>query len=339
MVAAGASAQQVGSSQFPGNGSAVDLAALAGPRFLVTVDTEEEFDWNAPFSRDGHGLSHLVEVPRFQTLCRLYDVTPLYLVDYPVVADGFGAELFSGLAKDGDAEIGLQLHPWVTPPFVEEVSEKNSYSCNLPAELERAKLHSLFELVVKRLGVKPESYRAGRYGAGARTPTFLSELGMRADSSVRACFDYSDQGGPDYSRHPVTPYWVERGKLLEIPLTTVFAGMAKNAGSWLFDRAFRTETMRSLLARSGMLERISLTPEGIPIEKAIEAIDIALEAKLPILVFSFHSPSLAIGHTPYVNDMRQLELFYQWWHLVFDHLRRRGVAPTTIREISTAAFR
>jgi hypothetical protein len=29
----------------------------AAPRFLVTVDTEEEFDWASPLHRDAHGLA------------------------------------------------------------------------------------------------------------------------------------------------------------------------------------------------------------------------------------------------------------------------------------------
>ena len=40
-------------------------------------------------------------------------------------------------------KIGAHLHPWVNPPFVESVSNYNSYPGNLPGALERAKLHKL----------------------------------------------------------------------------------------------------------------------------------------------------------------------------------------------------
>ena len=96
--------------------------------------------------------------------------------------------------------------------------------------------------------------------------------------------------------------------------------------------------MRALLARGGMLERIALTPEGIPLSKALEAIDLALEAALPVLTFSFHSPSLAAGHTPYVRCEQELETFYIWWEEVFAHLRKRKVAPSSIAAIAGAAF-
>lgn len=246
--------------------------------------------------------------------------------------------MFGDWARTGVAEIGLQLHPWVTPPFVETVNSQNSYACNLPPETERAKLRSLYEIVEKRIGVRAESYRAGRYGAGASTADFLAELGVRVDTSVRSLFDYRQQGGPNYARCPLTPYWVQEGKLIELPVTSVFGGALRSMGPVLFDQMFASEAMRSVLARGGLLERIALTPEGIPLDKAIEAIDIALEARLPVLTFSFHSPSLAVGHTPYVRTEQQLELFYAWWHAVFAHLAKRGVKPGSVNQIVNAVF-
>lgn len=323
---------------FPKSGPSVDIAQLATPCFLVTVDTEEEFDWSASFSRDRHGLTHLKAIEPFQKLCERNGVKPVYLLDYPVAQDGFGAELFADWVRNNVAEVGLQLHPWVTPPFDEEVNVHNSYACNLAPELERAKLFALYELVEKKIGCHPDSYRAGRYGAGAHTPDILVELGVRVDSSVRSLFDYQSQGGPNYARCPLEPYWARPGKLIELPVTSLFGGFFRSIGPVLFDQIFGSETMRSLLARSGMLERIALTPEGIPVDKAIQAIDLALEQNLPVLTFSFHSPSLAVGHTPYVRTEKELEDFYLWWDLVFAHLAKRNITPSSINEVATVAF-
>ncbi|MGL5838462.1 MAG: polysaccharide deacetylase family protein [Sphingorhabdus sp.] len=323
---------------FPHQGDSVDLSKLGGPTFVVTVDTEEEFDWAAPFSRNRHDLTHLEGIGRFQSLCESYGVQPVYLIDYPVAANDYGAELFHDFAKREVAEIGLQLHPWVNPPFDEAVTPYNSFACNLVPELERAKLFALYEIIEKRIGVAAESYRAGRYGAGAYTPAFLTELGVKVDTSVRSLFDYSQQGGPNYARCPLTPYWVNDRALLELPVTSVFGGAAKFAGPLIFDRGFQSEPMRALLARGRLLERIALTPEGIPADKAIDAIDLALKAPLPVLVFSFHSPSLAVGHTPYVRDTYDLEKFYAWWIRVFDHLKAKNIRPATFKDVAAAAF-
>jgi hypothetical protein len=50
-------------------GSAAAFAPGFGQRVLLTVDTEEEFDWRADFRRDGYGLSHVAAIPRFQSFC------------------------------------------------------------------------------------------------------------------------------------------------------------------------------------------------------------------------------------------------------------------------------
>lgn len=313
-----------------------DLSALGSPRFVLTIDTEEEFDWTKPFAREGYGTGHLKAIPRFQALCDEFGIKPCYLVDYPITQDQFGIDLLGAYANAGTAEIGVQLHPWVNPPFDEALSALNSYACNLPEPLERAKLTILHQAIVGRTGIKPDAYRAGRYGAGPATPAILEDLGISIDSSVRARFDYSEQGGPNYTHHPVTPYWIKRARLLELPLTTVFAGAMRSAGNVVFGEWFGSQTARSVLARSNMLERIALTPEGIPLGKALVAIDLALEERAPVIILSFHSPSLAVGHTPYVRDDHQLEELYQWFRQVFRHLQNSGVRPTTMAEIKTA---
>jgi hypothetical protein len=315
----------------------VNFASFDQPRFIVTVDTEEEFDWSAPFTRDRHGTSHVADIVRFQKLCDANDVRPAYLVDYPIARDGAAIEMLGGFAADKRADIGVQLHPWVNPPFDEVPSVVNSYACNLPPELERAKLTTLYNRIVEAFGIQPQIYRAGRYGAGFETRRILADLGMAIDTSVRPLFDYADQGGPNYAECPLQPYWIYDDKMIELPLTTVFGGILSGAGKGLYARAFETSGSRGILARTGLLERIALTPEGIPIEKAIKAVDIAIAQHLPILNFSFHSPSLAVGHTPYVRSKEDLESFYDWWQQLFAHLALRGVKPTHVSEIKAAA--
>lgn len=318
--------------------SDIDLSRLGSPRFVVTVDTEEEFDWTGPFTRDQHGLTHVSAIDRFQRLCDENLIKPSYLIDYPIATDKAAIELLGGYADQQRAEIGVQLHPWVSPPFKEDVSVYNSFACNLPVELEREKLGGLHRAIVSNFGVQPDSYRAGRYGAGPATPAILQELGVAIDTSVRSRFDYSDQNGPDYTKHPLTPYWLVEGSVMELPVTTVFGGSLRGAGDFLFTLTSSSANARAILSRTAMLERIALTPEGIPLDKALQAIDLALEAELPVLNFSFHSPSLAVGHTPYVRTEQDLAQFYHWWEEVFVHLARSGVRPVTMAEIKSAAM-
>jgi hypothetical protein len=82
-----------------------------------------------------------------------------------------------------------------------------------------------------------------------------------------------------------------------------------------------------------LIERIALTPEGISLPKALEGIDLAITEGVKIINLSFHSPSLAVGHTPYVRDDHQLQELYDWFKGVFAHLQASGVRPTTMAEI------
>ena len=75
------------------------------------------------------------------------------------------------------------------------------------------------------------------------------------------------------------------------------------------------------------------------LEDAIRGIDIALDDGLPLLVFSFHSPSLRPGHTPYVRSDRDLDALYDWWRRVFDYCAARGVEPATVGQIMRAVER
>lgn len=311
-----------------------------GRRFLVTVDTEEEFDWNRPLARDAHGLVHVPRLSRFQQFCEGEGVVPVYLVDWPIAQSRDAADILRGPLANGRAELGIQLHPWVNPPFEEEVNEHNSFAGNLPPSLERAKFIGLRKLIEKNFETAPTIYRAGRYGVGPATSAILQEGGIAIDSSVRSHFDYSAGGGPNYRRHPLEPYWADDERtLLELPLTTAFWGMLRRQGGWLYPALSSMPQLRGALARLGMLERIPLTPEGISVEEAIRAIDIALDDGLPLLVFSFHSPSLSPGYTPYVRNSADVDRLYDWWERVFAYLELRGVRPTTVAEVMDAVER
>jgi hypothetical protein len=305
-----------------------------GQRFLLTVDTEEEFDWSRPLQRTGHSLDTVPRLRKFQDFCEQHGVAPVYLIDYPVAMSSLAAEILREPLAQGRAEIGVQLHPWVSPPHDEEVTPANSYAGNLPPALERAKLLHLRDTIEKNFGVAPLIYRAGRYGVGIHTAGFLREAGIAIDSSVRSGYDYGAGHGPDFTGLPLEPWWIgETGGLMELPLTTVFGGLLRRAGPALFPLISQVPALPGAMARLGLLDRIPLTPEGTWIAEALRAIDLAVEAELPILVFSFHSPSLSPGYTPYVRRDAQLADFYEWWRQAFARLAERGVAPTTVRDL------
>ena len=321
-------------TQLPDRADLVRFEPGQGQRFIVTVDTEEEFDWGKPIARSGHTVQTVARLARFQEFCEGLGVCPIYLVDYPIISSEPAVEILRDAVAASSAEVGVQLHPWVNPPFEEEVSEFNSFVGNLPAELEQRKFRELRDAIEQRIGIAPLIYRAGRYGVGPNTLPILREGGIRIDTSVRSRFDYSSTGGPNFRDFPLSPWWLDReAGLLELPLTTVYWGPLRQLGPWLYPKMWRVPRLRGALARIGMLERIPLTPEGVTLEEAQRGIDIAIDDGLPVLVFSFHSPSLAPGFTPYVRSEDDLDRFYDWWRAVFAHLARREVKPSRVSEL------
>ena len=324
-------------TDLPTKADAVRFKPGFGQRYIVTVDTEEEFDWTKPIARDGHTLHSVARLARFQEFCEAKGVCPIYLVDYPIITSPTAVEILRNAVAAGKAEVGVQLHPWVSPPFDEEVSQFNSFAGNLPTELERVKFRNLRDAIENAIGKAPLMYRAGRYGVGPNTADILSDGGIAVDTSVRATFDYSTGGGPNFRDFPITPYWIDRTKgLMELPLTTVYWGLLRQFGTALYARMWRVPRLRGALARIGMLERIPLTPEGVTIEEALRGIDTAIDMQLPVLVFSFHSPSLAPGFTPYVRNEDDLDALYDWFRQAFAYLERRGVRPTKVSELIDA---
>ncbi len=324
----------------PSSDAIAQFAPSFGTRFIVTVDTEEEFDWNQPLTRDEHGVDHIRRLAKFQEFCDGEGVVPTYLIDWPIAQSKLAAEILREPLAQGRAHIGVQLHPWVNPPFEEDVSPQNSFAGNLPKELEQSKFSNLRRVIESRFGITPLIYRAGRYGLGPHTAEMLSEHGIAIDTSVRPHFDYSAGGGPDYRRFPLAPYWLDDEKtLLELPLTTTFWGLLRNLGPWIYPRLWRVPQLRGILAKMRLIERIPLTPEGVGMDEAIRGIDIALDEGLPLLVLSFHSPSLRPGDTPYVRDEADLDDLYDWWRRVFAYLRTREVKSTSVNDIMRAVIR
>lgn len=324
-------------TDLPGPEAQVQFPADFGTRFIVTVDTEEEFDWGAPFTVDGHSLHAVGELATFQAFCEAAGVCPLYLIDYPVATCPTAAQVLRDAVVAGRAEVGVQLHPWVNPPHEETVNVANSFAGNLPAALEREKFNRLRDAIEDNFGRAPRIYRAGRYGVGPNTPAILRDGGIAIDTSARARFDYSAGGGRNFRDLPVHPWWLDRtGGLMELPLTTVYWGPLRRIGHWLYPKLWRVPRLRGVLSRIGLLERIPLTPEGVSPIEAVRGIDMALRDGLPVLVFSFHSPSLQPGHTPYVRTEADLAQFYAWWRTVFAELARRGVKPVSVAEIMAA---
>ena len=290
----------------------VRIPPQESPRLHVVIDTEEEFDWDAPYSRGNVSVSAMRHIGRAQAVFDRYGIVPTYVIDYPVATQAAASEPLAALAADGRCEIGAHLHPWVNPPFAEEATVAASFTGNLPAALQRAKISRLREAICAGLAVEQRMFKAGRYGLSRQPIRILEDLDFDIDGSVCPRFDFRSQAGPSYegwdsSLRFLTP------RLLEIPCTVDYTGWAGPLRASLHRAALSPPALRlrapGVLARLRATNRIMLSPEGNTLAEMCALTAALIDRGQRHFTLSFHSPSVEPGHTPYVRTAHDLEQF------------------------------
>ena len=217
------------------------LAALNDGSSIATlvVDAEEDFDWDTPLRGASYSTDCMKNIRDLQEIVAVYGIVPAYLLTYPVLEDPVAVRLLQRYVDSGKCVVGIQLHPWTTPPFGDDLGLTKSFSANLPANLEEQKLIRLIKKFVECFGNSPKIYRAGRYGLSRDTTTLLETHGLAIDTSVAPRTDFRKEGGPDYRRYDYRPFWFGRQRaMLELPLCRSVVGWAGRHGAALYRAAF-----------------------------------------------------------------------------------------------------
>ena len=315
------------------------------PLFLLTVDTEEEWDWAGAFPRPPFSTKNIEQIAPFQAFCKELNIKPTYFVDYAVADHPEHAAMLNSYLLNGECDIGAHLHPWTTPPVDEVVNDVNSHAVNLPLSLFTKKMQSLTSKLEQVFGTHPYSYRAGRWGVNAQHLKVLTDLGYRVDSSVRPF--YKDQAF-SYESAPTRPYWPssidalaladECGGILEIPATNGY-----NFSNFELLDQIRTKLsiapmnrlhLIGMLWRIGLMRQISVTPEGTNASDVCRCIDACIKRGDQIITMFFHSSDLLPGSTPYVRTEADKVRFMQLIQQCVEHVRRKHSASmTTMRDI------
>jgi len=293
------------------------------PTLIVVIDTEEEFDWGAPFDSRARSTENIFYQPLAQEVMDRHGVVPTYVVDHPVADTPAAAAILRKIAEDGRCEIGAHLHPWVTPPHEEAVNEFNSFPGNLGPALEREKLARLTDRIELAFGKRPEVYKAGRYGIGPATFSTLQELGFWIDASVVPHTDFSDRQGPDFTKFPAGPFRPVP-RILELPLSVHFVGALASAGSAFYPLLGFQPGARlrlpGIAARLSLLERLRLSPEDHSLADMLRQTRAALRRGERYFMLTYHSSTLLPGATEYVRDesdrsrfLKRLDGFLQFF--------------------------
>jgi hypothetical protein len=291
---------------------ALYLPAEWPPTLVVVVDTEEEFDWNAPFDSNSCSTTNILFQPLAQEIMDRHGIVPIYMVDYSVADTPEAVSVLRTIADNGRCEIGAHLHPWVCPPHQEVINTYNSFPGNLPPALEREKLVRLTARIEDAFGRRPTIYKAGRYGLGPATFATLLELGYRVDTSVVPRTNFSASGGPDFTAFPSGPF-LAGADLIALPLSVHFTGALAVAGPKLYPSLTAPSAawlrLPGLTARLGLLERLRLSPEGHSLNEMKRQTRSAIARGERYFMLTYHSSTLLPGGTPYVRSVADRDAF------------------------------
>ena len=281
------------------------------PRFLMTIDVEEEFVWTE-YSRDRHVVRGADALAEFHEGFHALGIKPVYLLSYPVLLDKNFRRLFRTILADGAGELGVHLHSWTTPPFWEEPNVFSSYQCNLPEHIERRKLERLAREFEDCFGQPVLIHRAGRWGGSEQTSALLEQLAIPVDLSPSVGYSDPSIGGPDCTNLDGRPFWSgPRKTVLTIPASAI---NNLRGPQWVSNAFFaaldRSSTLRSLDNVLKVGKPVRFSPEGNPAEMLVSMAQELKRRALPVCVFTLHSSSLYVGGNPYsqnesvVNDIK-----------------------------------
>lgn len=210
----------------------------------------------------------------------------------------------------GGAEIGAHLHgEFVEPNADWSCTRTDTPQCEYPRTLEREKLLTLTRTIERVTGLRPESFRAGRFGYSESTFAFLSEQGYVVDSSVTPFWRQSFRGGitRDHWGERPEPFVIladGQGGIVEIPVTIAVPGLLRFP-SGLLALGKRRELARKVLKGiSGNKGRaVWLRPIRSTAGEMIRLMESVLECwrgpKPAVLNMMFHSNELMAGMSPY----------------------------------------
>ena len=317
-------------------------------QFIITIDTEGDNQWD-------HGRELTVEnikfVPRFQKLCERYCIKPTYMVTSEVCEDPFAQELFSDYLLSGRAEIGAHLHAWSTPPFLDRdglrLNDCNHTFAHELSDLQlNEKLKVLTEQIENSFGIRPSSFRSGRYGFNSNVAKALLTNNYLVDSSVTPYIDWSvhkglpgGSGGPDFM--DITPmpfsYEFDNKSLLEIPITILPTRFPLNRSAILARYYFRN-VGNSIVLRA--LRRLAFKHQPLWLRPNLwmsnnlfcDLIDEAERLRLPHLVMMFHSSELMPGCSIYWTNEDAIEQLYDQLEGFFNILRDKSIESVTLTE-------
>jgi hypothetical protein len=313
--------------------------------YMMTIDTEEEWDWDKGWPTKNLSLSNIESLPRFQELCDRHGVATTYFADQAVVESSHARDILLSLADRPNVEIGMHIHPWNTPPILSNgpIRTRETFLHNLPASLIQEKLASVYQCF-QNAGLKPTSFRGGRFSSGSAVHEFLQDHGFLADASVCPFSTWVDEGSPDYRTRGLEPVRLPPKKLSqsalwEIPLTLAFTRRPFQLWRRWYNLVEHSWLSKLRLIgigeRLGLVRKVWLSFESPLGAHMTELLDRLQQASVDTICFIIHSSSLLPGGNSFSRTPADVERLFARADSIFRLMQDNpAFQPATVSQVA-----
>jgi hypothetical protein len=211
-------------------------SALESPFFCFTLDTEPDNLWA---NRPSLSFSHFDRLLEFHRELMARGARPTYLTTSEVAEHRKSARILEQILDTGRAEVGAHFHTWTRSwPFpVPDLGKPAIHACahQLGQEIEEQMLDYTCTVLEREVGVRPVSYRGGRWSLNGSSVRSLRNCGIRIDSTMTPGINWVEPGfpllsGPDFRQAPRQPHYLAgdtldpraEGDVLELPVGASF---------------------------------------------------------------------------------------------------------------------
>jgi hypothetical protein len=286
--------------------------------FTLSIDTEED-NWTP--AREGITTTNIRRVPSFNERFQRRGVRPTYFVSYQVAVCPEATGVMRTVHGGGGAEIGAHLHPWNTPPET-GLEDRVTMLMNYPPDAQEAKVHALVAAIEENIGVRPLTFRAGRFGFAASTVPALSRNGLNVDSSVTPLVTWEAyDDGPSFLEAPLNIYRFDPedplrpggpdSAMLEVPISIGATRFAPDTWPRLArlrqNRVVRALRLNGIASRLNLLRWVIMSPETNSAADMIRASRQLVDGGATHLHMFMHSNSLAPGMGPFASTEGEVD--------------------------------
>lgn len=307
----------------------------------ITIDVEED-NWGQYHVKNPE-LTNIEKIPILQSIFDRFGIKPTYLITYPVATDYKSVSILKKILDNDRCEIASHIHPWNTPPFEEEVDDRNTILCNLPKELQYKKIEALHEKIFKNFGVEPISFRSGRWGYDENVAENILKLNYKVDTSILSFTDWSDIYGPNYSMiFPKTfKYCIEKNnsqklQLLEVPGTVGYMNqnfkLCNDIHNFVDKNKLKIFMMDGLFDHIQFIKKIWLSPETTNLNHMIKLVNNMVTNGYDLVNMFFHSATLIPGYSPFVKNTDEEKVFIQKIERFIEYISENNLKPIKLSE-------